>query len=138
MQNMQDVLGRVTIFSTGSKFQHVSNFTELHTPTLAGHCSITGMFSQGHKSWSFWLVCKALFLLIGLMKLLPPSYNYCHTPNSCLCTLNIHSGCHSDGIEYLPRNKSPQQQQQPSFTHCKTKGQRVQVGPGQNKGMGAH
>ena len=76
------------------------------------------------------------------MKLLPPSYNYCHTPNSCLCTLNIHSGCHSDGIEYLTRNKSSQQQQQqqqqPSFTHGKTKGQRVQVGPGQNKGVGAH
>ena len=28
---------RVTIFSIGDKFQLVSNFTELHTLTLAGH-----------------------------------------------------------------------------------------------------
>ena len=41
---------RVTIFSTGSKFQLVSNFTELHTLTLAARSYALLVESRAHKN----------------------------------------------------------------------------------------
>ena len=74
---------RVTIFSIGGKFSPVSNFTDLHTLTLAARSSCT--LGRGEATCNFSATCTCLYYNTRIQHITIHSYMYL-----CVLCITIH------------------------------------------------